>query len=415
MSQELHNDRIINGLLKAEIGLGDPVEIQTRLAQDVLVIVETGRSTLHDLWPCIWFLTSILEREFTGHIFIKCDLAGPLESPAPLSGRCQFVAFDFIFSGLTVAVGARLSPSPTVLGDARGDSISYGCFVDGDKPASPLACCALAGYLGFAALAAAVGIPKFHESWKVNRLTLQAASRFPHLPNELAVLGTGQIGQAFLCLAFFMYGNDTPLLHLVDRDTCEPPNYRSQLLLSESNETWDGRPKVDVIANICQSWGWAVSREATSISWGWRNPLGKEAVAFLGFDNMESRRVGVEAGFGRLIECGVGTNFLQPRVSWHSLPPDRELALRFFQDGPRVIRETVGSEFLAKLDATPGQCGRVTFENIDASAPCLGALGVAFAWAELLNFCAGDASAVSGGAYAWSPIQPVQREIFKAV
>jgi hypothetical protein len=415
MSRELHNDRIINGLLKAEIGLVDPVEIQTRLTQDVLLIVAAGRATLHDLWPCIWFLASILEREFTGHVFIKCDLVAPLQSPAPFSGRCQFVSADFIFNGLTVALGADLLPASAVWGDARGSTISYGCSVDGDQPASPLACCALAGYLGFAVLATAVGIPGFHETWKMPSLTLRTASGSPQLPKELVVLGTGQIGQAFLSLAFFVYGNNPPLLHLVDRDICEPPNYRSQLLLSEPSERWDGRPKVDVIADLCHLWSWTVTRERTNISWGWVNPLGQEAIAFLGFDNMESRRVGVEAGFGRLVECGVGTDFLQPRVSWHSLPPDRELAMQFFNERPRATREAVASEFLAKLNETPGQCGRVTFENIDASAPCLGALGAAFAWAELLNFCAGDVSAISGGAYAWSPLQPIQREVFETI
>lgn len=413
MSRELHNDRIINGLLKAEIGLADPVDIQTRLAQDVLLVVGSGRSASHDLWPCIWFLASVLEREFNGHVFIKCDLAGPLASPAPLSGRCQFVSTGFIFSGLTVALGADVPIASAVWGDARGNTISHACTIDGDQPASPLACCALAGYLGFAALASATGIPEFHENWRMPSLTLQTALCSPLLPKEFAVLGTGQIGQAFLCLAFFMYRNDKPLVHLVDRDNSESPNYRSQLLLSEPSERWEGRPKVDVIAGLCERWSWTVTREKTDISWGWRNPLGQEAIAFLGFDNMESRRVGVEAGFGRLIECGVGTDFLRPHVSWHSLPPDRELAMQFFRERPRVTREAADSEFLTTLNETPGQCGRVTFENIDASAPCLGALGAAFAWAELINLCAGDNSAISGGAYAWSPLQPIQRDVFQ--
>jgi len=413
MSHELHNDRIINGLLKADIGLADPVEIQTRLAQDVLLVVRAGRSASHDLWPCIWFLASILEREFIGNVFIKCDLTGPLPSPAPLSKRCEFVSNAFKFSGLTVALGAD-TPSSAIWGDAKGNTISHGCSLDGDQPASPLACCALAGYLGFETLASAARIPGFHENWRTPNLTLRTVPASPILPKELAVLGTGQIGQAFLCLAFFMYRNDKPLLHLVDRDDCESPNYRSQLLLSESSESWEGRTKVDVIAEVCERWSWKVTREKTDISWGWRNPMGEDAIAFLGFDNMESRRIGVEAGFGRLVECGVGTDFLQPRVSWHSLPPDRERAKQFFNERSRVPREAAKSDFLTKLNETPGQCGRVTFENIDASAPCLGALGTAFAWAELMNFCDGDKSSISGGAYAWSPFQPIQREVFEA-
>ena len=124
MSHELHNDRIINGLLKAEIGLADPIAIQKRLTQDVLLIVSARRSTRDDLWPCIWFLASILEREFTGHVFIKCDLAGPLQSPAPFGGRCKFVPADFRFSGLTVALGADAPHASAIWGDARGNTIA---------------------------------------------------------------------------------------------------------------------------------------------------------------------------------------------------------------------------------------------------------------------------------------------------
>jgi hypothetical protein len=51
------------------------------------------------------------------------------------------------------------------------------------------------------------------------------------------------------------------------------------------------------------------------------------------------------------------------------------------------------------------------FENIQAAAPCLGALAAAFAWVEMLNYSEGELQIISGGAYAWSPLQPIQRDI----
>ena len=140
--------------------------------------------------------------------------------------------------------------------------------------------------------------------------------------------------------------------------------------------------------------------------------MGPHCVAFLGFDNMEARRVGVEADFAWLVECGVGTDFSKPRVSWHSLPPDRRVAKELFVESTSSTAITsLDSDFLRRLDDTPGGCGRVTFENIQAAAPCLGALAVAYAWTEMLNYSAGQLHTISGGAYAWSLLQPFQRDI----
>ena len=67
------------------------------------------------------------------------------------------------------------------------------------------------------------------------------------------------------------------------------------------------------------------------------------------------------------------------------------------------------SEFAKSLGETAGSCGRVTFENVDASAPSLGLVATAFSWAEVLNFMAGDRCPYSGGAYVWSPLLPIDR------
>jgi len=412
MTIEPQNDRIVNGLLKADIGLQTPEQVQARLSQNVLIKVDPSRSRTEDLWPCVWFLASILERQFFGSVFINAGLTSPLPSPADLGPRCVFVDSGFVHSGLVVGIGATVEGEDTIWGDAKGSNIAYQSLVNGPERASPVSCCSLAGYLGFAALAHAAGIPSFHHAWTQKSLVLPLVNMPASIPREIGILGVGQIGQAFLSLAFFLAAQQPMEVHLVDDDIFEITNYRAQLLVGENSEPWVDKPKVDFLAGICKGWGWDVTKEKTRITWGWKNPLGAHSVAFLGFDNMEARRVGVEAGFAWLVECGVGTDFSKPRVSWHSLPPDRRVAKELFVESDAALAITsLDSDFVRRLDDTPGGCGRVTFENIQAAAPCLGALGAAFAWVEMLNYSAGKLKIISGGAYAWSPLQPIQRDI----
>jgi hypothetical protein len=330
MNLEPQNDRIINGLLKADITLTTPEQVQARLAQNILLVADSERSGSADLWPGIWFLASILEREFTGTIYIKAGLDRALPCPIPLGPRCIFVAPDYFFDGETVGIGIPIDNMDMVWGDTRGSDISYQSLLTTVEPAHPVSACALAGYIGFAVLAKAASIPPFHELWKNLFLSLPFDPNNLVLPESIAVLGVGQIGQAFLALTYFLYGSQLPTIHIVDKDIFEDDNYRTQILLSDTPRAWNEEKKVNYIANICSGWGWKTSKEHTEIQWGWKSPLEPEAVAFLGFDNMTARRVGVEGGFRWLVECGVGTDFCKPRVSWHSLPPDRELARQLF-------------------------------------------------------------------------------------
>jgi hypothetical protein len=408
---EPQNDRVINGLLKADIGLLTPEAVEHRLAQNVIIQADPRRASAGDLWPAIWFLAAVLERQFTGTVIIDAGLKGPLPAPIPLSPRCRFAPTATRHAGITVSIdpASELGTGPiSTTGDARGNELGYGAALDSGNPAHPITACAIAGYLGFSALAEACGVPPFHAQWRAGRLALPFDPDRPFVPPDFSVLGTGQVGQAFLALAFFLTAStDKPSVHLVDKGTFEEPNLRTQVLLTHDLQRWSERAKVDYLAELCGSWGWTASAERTEINWGWRCKQTRSRFAFLGFDNMDARRVGAEGGFDWLFECGVGPDLCQPRVSWHSLPPDRQLAKRLFRDPGE--RRWSQSEFAKSLGETAGSCGRVTFENIDASAPSLGLVAAAFSWAEVLNYMAGDRCPYSGGAYAWSPLLPIDR------
>src|SRR5882762_3579698 len=81
----------MNGLLKGLRGAVSPPQLERLLARDVEIVAPAARASMPDLWPAIWALAAVLERQLYGRIFIRCGLAGPLPSPAPLGSRCEFV------------------------------------------------------------------------------------------------------------------------------------------------------------------------------------------------------------------------------------------------------------------------------------------------------------------------------------
>lgn len=409
MSDASQNDRIINGLLKAEIGLLTPEQVREHLSQDVLICADPSRVSSSDLWPCVWFLAAVLEREFYGKVYLRVGHGEGLPMPTPLSSRCVFVDNDFEHTGLEVGIGVAVASG--IWGDARGQNISYQTTVPTADPATPMSGCALAGYLGFAALADAAGVPPFHQAWSQDMLALPAIDRISRPLPPIAILGNGHIGQAFLALGYFMYREQRITAHLVDKDSFEDDNYRSQLLLNDDCRDWVGRDKATVLRETCEAWGWDVTESHRTIRGDWQSPLSPCAIAFLGFDNMEARRICAQGNFSRIVECGVGADFLRPRISWHSLPSSRPLAHRFFPDPePRETEARTQTSFLQGLDKTPGACGRLRFEDINAAAPCMGAVAAAFAWMELQRFLSGDLATIDGAAFLWSPLQPYQRD-----
>jgi hypothetical protein len=404
---ERHNDRIINGLLKADIDALTTEEVDRRLATDISIVVHPSRAIPNDLWPGIWFLASALERQFTGRVLIHAGLDSMPPSPVSLGPRCELRSDDPTKSGIRILLGdifGGVGQAIEIRGDARGNEIAYGRSLQTDATAHPISGCALAGYLAFSALAQAVGIPPFREAWVQDAASLPFAPSGNVLP-PFSVLGTGQVGQAFLALAYFIAKGQRVQVHLLDKDIFEKYNQRTQILLEETAiEVWRDQPKVEYLAKLCGGWGWSVTKEQREIKWGWTNGESHSAFAFLGFDNMDARRIAVEAGFPWLLECGVGTDFCRPRISWHSLPPSRELAKAIFTD---TLNNSTTSQFGATLGDGPGDCGRVIFENIQATAPSLGLLAAAMTWIEGI---AHDPLPVSGRAFLWSPILPFQRD-----
>lgn len=400
---DLTQDRLVNGLLKGFGGALSPHDIEARLQRDVVIRVPPERVV--DLWPAVWALASVLERQVRGNIYLDTGFAAALPGPCQLGPRCIFGSSDDP-SAVSVGLGFAEDDTPfDVVGDARLNRIGLHAL-HGPNPTA-IECFALAGYVGYRVLAIALGVPP-NRDWAVHP-TLAVAYQSDLLDWELAAsdgytsVGVGQVGQAFLALLWFLHRGDFAgrRLALVDPDQFQTKNQRTQILLAEG-APWINAPKAKYIGCIAKTWNAEVKPIDTGITWEWQCD-GLPAMGLVGPHDFEVRRMACMAGFSRIVECGVGTNLLAPRVSWHVIRGDTRSAKKLFPDLPlQQFEEIDDSEWTRQLKATPGECGWVQFKSISATAPCLGITVAAFALAELGR----SEDVVRGSALLWSQLIP---------
>lgn len=409
---KITENRVINGLLKGFGESTSPEELKELLTQDIEIVAPTHRATEHDLWPAIWTLASVLERQMFGQVYIRCGLKEQLHAPISLGTRCKFVD-----DAQSVAISIRLGDSTIsqavniIYGDARLKKISVDeVLSDSHAVPSPIECFLLAGYLGFYALAKITGIPEYRLDLADKILALNYDYQL--LKNKIkktqgyTCIGLGQLGQAYLSLLYFLYRGDFSgrEILLIDKDIFEEENGRTQIMLPE-NGNWLNINKVDYINEIVNTWGANTTPNKKEIMWGWNKSENDPDIALVGLDNFETRRMVCAAGFEHIIESGVGTNMLQPRISWHSIPGDAKLGSKLFPDIVLQIKENISKKLVTDLKKTPGECGLVIFKNISATAPCLGIAASAYALSEL-----GSNKFTMGNACLWSPLLPFLRE-----
>lgn len=399
------HERLVNGLLKGFGGQITPEHVRACLSQDVEIVVPPDRANGTDLWPAIWALAAILERELYGKIYIRCGLTKPLAAPSPLGSRCQFVDQPHAVA-LSIGLGAGPPTSSDLVADARRTVIAVGeTFKEHLETPTAIECFVLAGFLGFAAIAHFTGIPEHRIDFATSTFNLSydphRLARACEALEGFTTVGVGQVGQAMLALMFFLHGGQLRgrRIALVDDDQFQDENGRTQLLLAENGD-WVGKDKTTYLAPILSGWGADVEPFREKIHWSWRRAAAHPGLALLGLHDLEGRRMACAAGFERILEAGVGTNLLRPRITWHSLPGEPSLGRQLFPDSqsPGNRSDELVGGWVDELKGTPGSCGWVEFMGISATAPCLGAAAAGLALAEL-----GAADpVVSGSAMLWS-------------
>lgn len=417
---EWWKDRIFNGIAKAAGGLLTKCEVERILTHDVAIYVDPCRAVENDLWPGIWALAATLSRQFTGKIYLSTGLDKALLAPSSLSPRCIFTESP---PSCRLAIGLGRPPAPSLgialWGDARGNRLAFGQNLAGET-ASPISAFALAGYLSFALLASAAGFPPHKERFCQATLEMDPInlSSLDLGNDELAILGLGHLGNAYLGLLYFIaqQNGNCPGLLLLDRGKdggkLEKANWKTHVLLDE-NPSWEGSLKTDVFSTLCNALRLPVIADTQTLQWGWKKPNYHPHIALMGFDSFETRRIAIAGGYEWLVDAGIGLRFDSPRITWHSLPPDKELGKRLFDEGITAGSSEIptDSPLARSLDDPRNPCGWVrSFQGISAAAPAMGIVTAAYAMAEVLKIWTGERRPLKGSAYLWSSGIPYTTE-----
>ncbi|MGO8735023.1 MAG: hypothetical protein ACLQVM_19775 [Terriglobia bacterium] len=337
---ESYENRIVNGLLKAQ-AVSEPEEALDTLSRDIEIVADARRATEEDLWPAIWALAAVLERQFSGDIHIRAGLKHPLRQPAQLSPKCHFGSAARSRKGINIYLGCPGSSRRlTLCGDTRGATVTYGSILDSSDRATPLGCFALAGYLAFAALALAAEIPAYREEFAIPHMSLPSQSiELPNLPEcGLDFIGLGHLGQAYIALLFFLAPEISrrPRIHLLDKDFFEDGNWSTQILI-ETQREWLGIAKAEYLRRRALGWGWDAESEVKEITWGWHRSERHSELALMGLDEFDVRRMVIAGGYSWLFDAGLGDSFLRPRISWHSIPANNALGQALFPDNDASV------------------------------------------------------------------------------
>lgn len=408
---DLATDRIINGLVKGHEGTQSPEEVAACLRRDVVVRCAPGRCIPDDLWPAVWALASVLERQLTGRVYIDAGITAALPAPVSLGPSSSFGQL-MDPAALVVELGTRSDPV-CIAGDACKHVVSLDPLPIGEKP-TPIECFALAGYLGYQVLAKLAKIPVERIAFTRRSVRLDYDDQILDAklmqPGGFMFVGMGQVGQAFLALLWFWLQGDFGgrRLVVIDDDRFIRKNGRTQILLVDG-AAWINEEKAKYVSGLADNWNATSKPLPGKIDFSWRRGQ-HPSLAFLGTHDFESRRMACVAGFEEIIECGVGTDMMSPRITWVSARGDTRSAKVLFAD--RNTANTVvtaGAAWVNELKGQPGNCGWVEFEGVSATAPCLGVAAVAYALAESGN----PGSIRQGVARLWAQLLPPMHSTIK--
>src|SRR5882672_5469752 len=120
---DLAQDRLLNGLLKGFGATVSPGQIAQLLDRDVVIRIPHDRVHSRDLWPAAWALASVIERQFSGIIYLDVGLDAALSAPCALGPRCRFEP-NVDPSMLTVCIGISDGSTGAIYGDARLNKIA---------------------------------------------------------------------------------------------------------------------------------------------------------------------------------------------------------------------------------------------------------------------------------------------------
>jgi hypothetical protein len=229
-----------------------------------------------------------------------------------------------------------------------------------------------------------------------------------YLPSKLWLLGLGNLGQAYLwALASLPYGNACEMeLMLQDHDRLAESNESTSVLTVRSAI---GAMKTRTMANWLETRGFRVTVEERLFgSWSRRAPH-EPAVALCGVDNAIARASLESAGFGLIVESGLGTGpHAFKNFSLHTFPGEKKADELW---GRSQAPTTIDISDLVAYDAANyphlDGCGLAQLASRTVGVPFVGVTAAVLVISEILRRLNGGPafSVVSGSLSALDDVQ----------
>ena len=232
--------------------------------------------------------------------------------------------------------------------------------------------------------------------WAPGALAWSAAHadgpRLQVLPSSVWLLGLGHLGQAFAwCLSLLPYppGKDKrPRLLLQDTDVVGASTESTSVL---TNADHMNRQKTRVVADWMDRQGFATNIVERGFDAYTRRGTDEPSLVFCGVDNPEARRALDSAGFGFIVEAGLGSrydDFQCLRV--HTFPATRSTA-ETWGSRPQQPEPVLNGAYAVLMARGANRCGVVQLAGKAVGAAFVGAFTAALAVSEALRVLHGHA------------------------
>lgn len=209
------------------------------------------------------------------------------------------------------------------------------------------------------------------------------------LPSQLWLIGLGHLGQAYLwALGLLPYAQPADLqLVLQDVDEITPSTESTSIL---SDLTLVGEMKTRAMAAWCNRRGFkSVIHERLFAMPFVRQPT-EPAVALCGLDNALGRQALDNAGFGLVVEAGLGRGHRDfNAIRLHTLPGSRKASQIWNKDGADNLVEDRPAYELMRTSGELDRCGVTLLAGKAVGAPFVGAVGATLAISEVLRLLHG--------------------------
>ncbi|TWO71523.1 thiamine biosynthesis protein ThiF [Caenimonas sedimenti] len=205
-----------------------------------------------------------------------------------------------------------------------------------------------------------------------------------YLPDALWLVGLGHLGQAYAwTLGMLPYGAQRPHLVLQDFDKAAASNLSTCLLLDQGDL---GQRKVRVVSRRLEAAGFTTAMVERRFGPDHRVLPGEPTTALFGVDNLAARRDLASAGFGMVVEAGLGSGHRDFRnIRTHTFPgPHSPAAVWPAEAGAQPAVE-LNDAYRQLAQERDDLCGMTQLASRAVATPFVGVLAAALVLAEVVR------------------------------